>query len=79
MKGWAVTREEEIAEKIMTRQEAWQKRMVAAGRCRQCGKPRQNYAFYCDACALKHREKARSRAGCEPYSGGRGRKPRVTE
>lgn len=37
----------------MTKQRRWQLKMVAAGRCSQCGKPRQGYRQLCDKCGSK--------------------------
>jgi len=34
----------------LSRQRQYQLRKIAEGKCRQCGKPRQNHARLCDAC-----------------------------
>lgn len=41
----------------MTKQAAWQRRQVANGRCRQCGRPSERMIQRCDACV--GRDKAR--------------------
>ncbi len=39
---------------MASRQREWQLKQVAAGKCKQCGKPRNLYAAYCDDCEAKH-------------------------
>jgi hypothetical protein len=43
----------------VSRQREYQRRMVASGRCRLCGEPRNLYANFCDAHAEKSREQQR--------------------
>ncbi len=61
-----------------SRQAAYQRRNLAAGRCRQCGQPREHYPYRCDACVLLDRAAQRRRRGhAEHREGGRGRPPKV--
>ena len=39
------------------------RRLVAAGRCCQCGAPRCEFESMCDECARKHRERQRGSGG----------------
>jgi len=48
----------------MSRQQVWQKRRKDSGLCSRCGKPRNLYSWFCDACAGKQREYQRERRGC---------------
>lgn len=60
------------------RQSSWQARMVAANRCRRCGRPRGKspYSNICVACAVKRREEQRRyRKGGSWKPGGLGRPP----
>lgn len=60
------------------RQATWQARMLAAGRCTRCGRPRGKspYSRSCLACAEKCRqEQRRRRAGGAWKPGGLGRPP----
>ena len=41
------------------RQREHRRRLVAAGNCGFCGKPRKHYAWLCDRCARDHRERQR--------------------
>lgn len=59
------------------RQHRWQAKRISAGKCGQCGKPRNLYALLCDECAEKVRIANRHRSGSKPWkNGGRGRPPR---
>jgi len=44
----------------VSRQREWQKKMIAKGRCRQCGSERTKYKELCDECNLKERERKRN-------------------
>ncbi len=37
-------------------------RLVAEGKCGHCGKPRGRFAWLCDGCAERHRERQRRKA-----------------
>ncbi len=57
-----------------SRQSEWQKKMRQEGNCAMCGKPRNLYAWRCDACQKKLRESVRKAVGgrkWEPGSPGR--------
>lgn len=57
-----VVEEEEAVTR--SRQQRWQDRQTAAGRCKTCGKLRgQYYACYCDECGLKQSKRNRERVG----------------
>ncbi|GIK83642.1 MAG: hypothetical protein BroJett025_02640 [Patescibacteria group bacterium] len=43
----------------ISRQRKYQLRMGENGRCRQCGKPRDNEFLMCDACRKKHKLQSR--------------------
>jgi hypothetical protein len=58
----------------------WQLEQVAKGRCAYCPNPLTDFAYRCNPCALKHRERHRlrqqDRRGYHPWRpGGRGRRP----
>ncbi len=59
----------------MTRQRAWQLRMVQEGRCMICGQPRELHAWRCVKHAQAHRLDNRRRRGGQPWRPGRGRPP----
>lgn len=64
--------------KPVSKQRRWQLKMVAAGRCSQCGKARKSYKDLCNACAVKRRALNRRQVGCRPQAAGkRGRPPFV--
>lgn len=64
-------------DKPLSKQVVWQRKQVAAGRCRNCGKDRMSYRFLCNECQRKKREKEREKMNLLPWEpGGRGRKPK---
>lgn len=64
--------------KPVSRQRRWQLKMIAGGRCSQCGNLRKHYRDFCDPCEIKHREFNRRRLGCRPHVKGKpGRPPFV--
>jgi hypothetical protein len=47
---------------MLTKQRRWQLKMLAAGRCQQCGAPRaEGSAVHCAACREKDRRAGRNR------------------
>lgn len=62
----------------MSRQRKWQLKMVAEGKCSQCGKYREDspYKTRCKVCAKKTRDRRRLRTNSSPWrKGSRGVPP----
>lgn len=61
-----------------SRQRAWQKKMVAEGRCDQCGKLRKHYPQRCDDCQKIAIVLKRAKRGSKPWELGKpGRPPKT--
>ncbi len=62
--------------RVQSRQRAWQKKMVAQGRCMKCGKPQGRHSGLCALHYRKHLIQMRRMTGSEPWIPGRkGRTP----
>lgn len=62
----------EIARDLgVSRQRVWAKIRQDEGKCTHCGKVREGYAVFCNACQAKHRELRRIQRGVkrptDPY------------
>jgi hypothetical protein len=56
----------------VSRQRMWQLLRVQEGLCSTCGKPRNLYAWICDDCAKRHRERSREQKGSREWQPGMG-------
>lgn len=63
--------------KTCRKQYAWSLRMIAEGRCRTCGKPREHYAQQCDSCRIRERDRQRAPGGKSWQPGMSGKPPKV--
>lgn len=63
----------------ISRQQRWQQKRVAEGKCRACGEERDNPDdhLFCSRCRDEKRERDQIDKGSEPWrEGGRGRPPK---